>query len=185
MTDFSEPSKTSIGYYFQKLTGGVLYFAYDSNLCLHQMKFRCPKSIKIGQGILKNYKWIINKRGYANIVKSPSDYVMGSVFRISLSDENKLDKFEGVKNGNYEKKTLKVSLENQDQSCLVYVDPIISEGPIKSEYTPKINCGIVDSNISQQYADEYIRKFMPDLSFNAFTEHILKNTRCNDEESKK
>lgn len=46
----------------------TLYFAYGSNLSLAQMKMRCPDSIFVGMGLLQDYRWIVNQRGYANIV---------------------------------------------------------------------------------------------------------------------
>ena len=54
-------------------TPPTFYFGYGSNLWLHQMSTRCPSSTYQGIARLDNYKWIINERGYANIVKvSPS-----------------------------------------------------------------------------------------------------------------
>ncbi|ESZ95000.1 AIG2 family protein [Sclerotinia borealis F-4128] len=46
----------------------TLYFAYGSNLSLTQMHTRCPHSTYYGLGVLYGYRWIINERGYANIV---------------------------------------------------------------------------------------------------------------------
>ncbi|KAI2630241.1 hypothetical protein GGS26DRAFT_591533 [Hypomontagnella submonticulosa] len=48
---------------------GTLYFAYGSNLSPTQMHSRCPLSTPIGLAHLPGWKWIINKRGYANIVQ--------------------------------------------------------------------------------------------------------------------
>ncbi|KAF2786552.1 hypothetical protein K505DRAFT_330275 [Melanomma pulvis-pyrius CBS 109.77] len=45
------------------------YFGYGSNLWLHQMALRCPTSKYLGVARLKGYRWIINARGYANIVE--------------------------------------------------------------------------------------------------------------------
>lgn len=46
----------------------ILYFAYGSNLSTRQMLDRCPQSTCIGLARLPGWKWIINSRGYANIV---------------------------------------------------------------------------------------------------------------------
>ncbi|KAI0893715.1 hypothetical protein F4806DRAFT_504114 [Annulohypoxylon nitens] len=48
---------------------GVLYFAYGSNLSLKQMRSRCPCSQPIGLAHLPGWAWLINERGYANIVR--------------------------------------------------------------------------------------------------------------------
>ncbi|KAI1209258.1 uncharacterized protein F4807DRAFT_101971 [Annulohypoxylon truncatum] len=47
----------------------VLYFAYGSNLSLTQMQHRCPNSQPIGLAHLPGWTWLINERGYANIVQ--------------------------------------------------------------------------------------------------------------------
>jgi hypothetical protein len=47
----------------------TLYFGYGSNLWLHQMQLRCPTSQYLGVARLPNYRWIINDRGYANVVE--------------------------------------------------------------------------------------------------------------------
>ncbi|KAL8626429.1 hypothetical protein Q9189_007873 [Teloschistes chrysophthalmus] len=93
----------------------TIYFAYGSNLSLHQMSLRCPSSVYIGPARLPNYRWIINARGYANIVSSPShpssspsssgkvegeeegDEVWGLTYTLtSPDDETSLDRNEGV-----------------------------------------------------------------------------------------
>jgi gamma-glutamylcyclotransferase (GGCT)/AIG2-like uncharacterized protein YtfP len=142
-------------------------------MSLEQMNQRCPESVKIGKGILKNYMWIINSRGFANVVKSPSDYVEGTVYVISKQDEDTLDKKEGVKLGCYEKKTLKILMDTFEIECLVYVDPIVTEGKIKSDYAQKINVGIMDSKLSPHYVKKYVQKFMPDYSFDHHTRSII------------
>lgn len=44
-----------------------LYFGYGSNLWKAQMQSRCPTSKYLGIARLNGYRWIINKRGYANV----------------------------------------------------------------------------------------------------------------------
>ncbi|KAF2437930.1 hypothetical protein P171DRAFT_424878 [Karstenula rhodostoma CBS 690.94] len=50
----------------------TLYFAYGSNLSLSQMHTRCPTSTYLGIARLTGYTWLINQRGYANIVEATS-----------------------------------------------------------------------------------------------------------------
>ncbi|UKZ55488.1 hypothetical protein TrVGV298_009312 [Trichoderma virens] len=47
----------------------ILYFAYGSNLSTEQMRQRCPYSTAVGLGKITGWRWIINARGYANIVR--------------------------------------------------------------------------------------------------------------------
>lgn len=79
-----------------------LYFGYGSNLWKEQMSKRCPTSVYCGIARLKGYQWIINKRGYANIIQSSdtkSDYtneVWGLVYALDDVGEALLDLSEGV-----------------------------------------------------------------------------------------
>lgn len=90
---------------------GTLYFAYGSNLHLTQMANRCPASIFKGKGVLSGYRWQINERGYANVVKSSGESVEGLVYLVNREDERSLDRFEGVAGGFYQKHLLTVSFE--------------------------------------------------------------------------
>ncbi|KAL2351223.1 hypothetical protein BJ546DRAFT_855781 [Cryomyces antarcticus] len=89
----------------------TLYFGYGSNLWLHQMARRCPDSTYKGIARLEGHRWIINKRGYANVVAVASvdggaegsseeaegkDVVYGLIYTLTPSDERRLDINEGV-----------------------------------------------------------------------------------------
>ncbi|KAK3620283.1 hypothetical protein LTR56_023497 [Elasticomyces elasticus] len=87
------------------LSQATLYLGYGSNLWMHQMKQRCPTSKYVGMARLDGFRWIINERGYANIVAIPRqdrlpnhfpDKVWGLVYSLEQSDEDKLDVNEGV-----------------------------------------------------------------------------------------
>jgi hypothetical protein len=89
----------------------TIYFGYGSNLWLHQMSLRCPDAKYLGIARLNGYKWLINDRGYANVVElnttststgatdaaaTHDDVVYGMVYTLTSDDEDKLDKNEGV-----------------------------------------------------------------------------------------
>lgn len=82
---------------------GQLYFAYGSNLWLHQMASRCPNSYYIGRGILPDHRWQINVRGFANVIPCSGYTVHGLVYQISAKDEARLDRNEGIHSGAYSK----------------------------------------------------------------------------------
>ncbi|KAH8159443.1 hypothetical protein CIB48_g8800 [Xylaria polymorpha] len=71
---------------------GRLYFAYGSNLSTAQMRSRCPSSTPVGLAYLTGWTWIINERGYANIIankcqSSPQD---GTVDQVEANDNPEL-----------------------------------------------------------------------------------------------
>ncbi len=139
----------------------MLYFAYGSNLWRQQMFSRCPECREIGAGRLDGWRWIITTRGYASIVVSTGDYVLGTVYELSEGDERNLDGFEGVSQGSYTKEILTIELNGQSASCLTYVDPVTVEGESKVEYIDRINNGIRDAGLNSDYVSHYLRPFIP------------------------
>ena len=114
----------------------TLYFGYGSNLWLHQMQLRCPTSQYLGVARLPNYRWIINDRGYANVVEredtaeaedqtaaqaaaeadnsnTATDAVYGLLYSLLPLDEARLDVNEGVPEA-YTKETLGVDFWASD-----------------------------------------------------------------------
>lgn len=88
------------------------YFSYGSNLHLAQMAHRCPESIFKGKAVLSGYRWQINERGVANIVKChDGSSVEGLLFSVQPTDEKALDLSEGVLKGFYQKYLRKVAFE--------------------------------------------------------------------------
>lgn len=138
------------------------YFAYGSNMWAKQMQKRCPDHQVVGSGVLKGYRWIINTRGYANIVKSSPSIVRGVVYKISDADEQALDRHEGVASGLYRKELLSVGVGDSSLHCLVYVDPIEEEGLPKAEYIQRINMGMEDAGLQSEYVQNSIRRFIPE-----------------------
>jgi len=138
------------------------YFAYGSNMWAKQMHDRCPDHRLVGNGVLNGYLWIISSRGYANVVKSSPDVVFGVVYEISDSDERNLDCYEGVSTGSYRKELLSVKVDGSRITCLVYVDPVQDEGLPKPEYTRRINKGIQDAKLPEEYVRSSIRSFIPE-----------------------
>ena len=161
-----------------------LHFAYGSNLWFKQMETRCPEHKKIGRGILRNYRWIIaqrqGKRPAANIVVSEGDFVEGYIFELSPNDEKRLDVSEGMANQNkgYDKINLNIDFDLEYKSCMTYVDKNNVEHVSDAEkervnqnkyecsvgclctYTSRINKGIMNSGLSKEYVERYIRKFI-------------------------
>ena len=73
----------------------MLYFAYGSNLNHFQMKRRCKDSIFLKKINLTNFKLTFrSKYRAADIEPKKNSIVPGALFKISKSDEKKLDVYE-------------------------------------------------------------------------------------------
>lgn len=170
-------------------TKTTIYFGYGSNLWLHQMSIRCPTSKYLGVARLNNFKWIINDRGYANVVQLPSttspspstDFshvVFGLVYSLEPADEERLDRNEGVPHA-YTKEDLECDFWEAEEggwvdtgrapTCsrkmLVYIDRkrVTEHGP-KKEYVYRMNKGIEDAvamGVPKEYVQDVMRKFIP------------------------
>ena len=73
----------------------MLYFAYGSNLNHFQMKRRCKDSIFLKKYELKGFRLNFrSKYRAADIEKNNNSIVQGALFKISKTDEKKLDLYE-------------------------------------------------------------------------------------------
>ncbi|KAM0666420.1 hypothetical protein ACQRIT_005179 [Beauveria bassiana] len=168
----SQQSQDSVLTVIQEERHEVLYFAYGSNLSTAQMRARCPLSTAIGLGFLPRWRWIINSRGYANILPPSSppssssssstttdDGVYGLLYLLPPRDEESLDRFEGVPHA-YEKLRCEVRWVRDGDGkllageegggepvkALVYVDERRTEdGTPAKEYVGRMERGIEDA----------------------------------------
>ena len=166
----------------------TIYFGYGSNLWLHQMTTRCPTSTYLGVARLPNYQWIINDRGYANVVEvtdsnstsmSPyDDVVFGLVYSLEAEDEKRLDKNEGVPVA-YTKEMLQCEFWPSDtehkvdtskdpekkEGMLVYIDRNrVQPDKPREEYIYRMNQGITDAvklGVPEDYVRDVMRKYIP------------------------
>ena len=73
----------------------MLYFAYGSNLNHFQMKRRCKDSVFLKKINLKDFRLTFrSKYRVADIEPKKNSIVIGALFKISKSDEKKLDVYE-------------------------------------------------------------------------------------------
>lgn len=137
------------------------YFAYGSNLWLAQMNSRCPGNTRIGPGVLCGYRWLINTHGYATLIQAQGEAVHGMVYTLTAADEKSLDDYEEVRSGLYRKQECVVKMKEREVSCLVYIDPVTSEGVPDAAYIARINYGLRDARLPGEYVERVIRRFVP------------------------
>ena len=174
----SQDSQDSVRTILPDRTSEILYFAYGSNLSTEQMHERCPHATPVGIGHLQGWRWIINTRGYANVVKCTDDEsqgVWGMLYLLPPRDEDTLDKFEGVPWA-YDKHVLEVRWALDDLKktpdggeqmvrALVYVDEERRDsGKPRGEYVGRMERGIEDA-VGWGLGEEYVERVMrPALS---------------------
>jgi hypothetical protein len=134
------------------------YFTFGSNMHIGQMSARCPGSVYEGTAILSNWRWQINTRGVANIVQtSPSD-VQGLVFSLTESDERALDRYEGVRQGHYERITVCAQLRPVVSIATAQLASDMEASNLHS-FSPKVQGHSIEVQIS---ALAYVSSMMED-----------------------
>ena len=75
-----------------------MYIAYGSNMDLEQMQRRCPEAELLGTGRIENWRLMFkgSKTGaYATIEREKGQNVPILLWRITATDEERLDRYEG------------------------------------------------------------------------------------------
>lgn len=134
---------------------GGHYFAYGSNMDQSQMAARGPRASLNDKGELLGYRFIINTRGVASVVPEVSHQVWGVLWTIAGSDEESLDKYEGVKPGYYRKAMVCVEkLGKNPVSALIYIATNNTPGRPRSDYLEKILRAAEFHGLPEEYIQE-------------------------------
>lgn len=150
---------------------------------------RCPTSEYLGIARLNGYHWIINERGYANVVETskaaappPEEYteeVWALVYSLQAEDEAKLDRNEGVPIA-YMKENTKVyfwrtedggkpdvTRKAEEVEMLIYIDrKRVKKSEPKDEYVYRMNKGIRDAvheGVPNGYVQKVMRQYIPEV----------------------
>jgi gamma-glutamylcyclotransferase (GGCT)/AIG2-like uncharacterized protein YtfP len=108
-------------------SSGGLYAAYGSNMDPEQMLERCPHSPAAGTGWLNGWRLTFGGEelgwdgALAMVVPDPASQVFVALYDVSPQDQAKLDYWEGVEEGLYNKIKLRVSTLDGDVLAWVYV----------------------------------------------------------------
>ena len=82
------------------------YLAYGSNLNIAQMQFRCPDAVVVGTAVIPDYELLFKGSltgAYLTIEPKQGSHVPVCVWEVSLADELRLDRYEGVPSFYYKK----------------------------------------------------------------------------------
>jgi cation transport regulator ChaC len=141
------------------ICGEALYFAYGSNMLEKQMRERCKSVNKIGNGVLRNYKIVFNRKGsyhdgaVASIERSDGGQLWGVIWKIRVSELLELDKIEDPEA--YKREKVVVSTQDgTTYSCHAYVAiPQTAELRPDDQYLKTVIEGAKEAGLP----DDYIR----------------------------
>lgn len=136
-----------------------LYFAYGSNLCVHQMARRCPDAADPRPATLADHDWLINERGVATVEPFDGAVVHGVLWRLSDRDLDVLDSAEGVP-VRYRRDELVVHSAAGPGPAWVYIDPRVEPGPPRPGYLERIIDGARHHGLPQRWV-EFLHRWDP------------------------
>ncbi len=153
--------------------GWRLYFAFGKNVNQRDMlsSDRAPNARFLMADFIDNYKFIIDKRGVASIVKSPGSRVWGVLWSVSPEDIARLDLREGVSQGVYRKEKINTAMwtgsaaaiggyEDEQTQALVYISNSPEGTMARENYIEGIIQGLRDALVDEDEFSHY-EKYIP------------------------
>lgn len=133
----------------------IKYFAYGSNMNTSRMSERCPGAIPIGSARLDGYKFALDRKGYATVVKSTGNHVWGFLWDISEDHKQNLDNAEGIHTDAYRDSYILVEQDTIQTEALIYIslrEP--NEGNRAPEYEDMVIQGAMQRGLPDCYIQE-------------------------------
>lgn len=126
--------------------------AYGSNLHVRSMKQRCPDAERIGGVMLNNARLVF--RGVADLDFCRDGLAAAGLWEISAKDEEKLDVYEGVRHGLYDKYWINIG---EGEQALIYLMSDSGVYPPSAWYVDVIRNGYRNFELDMSFLDEAIR----------------------------
>lgn len=126
------------------------YFAYGSNMSASQMARRCPGAVADGLVTIPGWRFVINRRGVATLVRDAEKETIGLVWQLTPACELSLDRYEGVKSGIYRKADLEIA----SGPILAYLAADERFGAPRQGYLEGILTAAKSLGISSAYREE-------------------------------
>ena len=130
------------------------YFAYGSNLNCSQMQNRCPQAFRVGRARLDGYQFMINRQHYATVIAQPEHVVWGGLWLLAPSDEESLDRYEGVIGGFYTKAEVAVIAMSEITKALTYFAADSDPGYPNADYLKNILIGAKEFGLPDYYLND-------------------------------
>lgn len=124
-----------------------LYFSYGSNLCIDQMRRRCPDAIPVQPLTLEHGQLVF--RSVADAIVKQGGRLQGGLWRLSECSEATLDRHEGVRFGLYVKRHFMVSLGQRPERCLFYQMQVRGVEPPTQAYLDMLLQGYRDFGLDE------------------------------------
>lgn len=133
----------------------IYYLAYGSNLNIEQMKYRCPRAVKVGSTILKG--WELEFKTYLTIKPNPNKEVPLGIWKVTAADERNLDIYEGYPRF-YRKEYIEIEIDGKKALALIYIMNDVREiQPPSAIYWHTCIQGYNDFRFDNKYLSEALK----------------------------
>jgi hypothetical protein len=129
----------------------MLHFAYGSNMDRRLMGRRCPGARVVGAAVLRDYRFIITKDGYASVVAARGALVHGLLWRLTPRDLAALNAYENLDAGLYRTAGLAVRTGGRAVRALVYVGRSRVPGRPRLGYMDLVTAAARDAGLPSDY----------------------------------
>jgi len=136
------------------------YFAYGSNMDRNQMSVRCPESREIGVAKLPNFEFQIYDRGYANVIPKPGSLVWGTLWNLTESDWERLDRYEGTRFRLYSRGKIGIEIGNESYQVQTYFATNDQPGIPGLKYMENILWNSKERDFPEDY-QKFLKNFLP------------------------
>lgn len=120
----------------------------------HQMRARCPGSRPAGVAELANWRFIITRRGTANIVRARGSRLFGTLGHCLPQHLATLDRYEAVRLRVYRRRTVVVTLaDGRRRHAIVYVSSLHQTGRARREY---LRTAVLPGALAFRLPEDYI-----------------------------
>lgn len=126
------------------------------------MRKRCPDARFVSSATLSGWRFLINSEGWATIAPAPEDVVFGCLWILSEADERRLDTYENVEGGLYEK--MIVSPGPKEDRAMTYVAANRQPGSPNPGYLEKIIDALETLGAPAGYVRSIATRFQPGKS---------------------
>ena len=141
-------------YWLNKPEDNVNFILHMVLTLTEQMAFRCNDALPVAIAYVRNFGFVINSMGVATIVPVSGLVVRGVLWKISKSDEEKLDIYEGVSSNLYTKERCNVLVGDENLESLVYIATNSELGSPQKNYLETIIEGIVSFKGDKEWLNE-------------------------------
>jgi gamma-glutamylcyclotransferase (GGCT)/AIG2-like uncharacterized protein YtfP len=139
-------------------------FAYGTNMDRDHMRRTCPDARPVRTAWLRNFRFLINRQGWATIVPDPASSVWGVAWHLTPQCESALDEFEEVDSHVYEKALVDAIIGLTPAPAMVYFARDDTPGVPNPGYLENIILWSSRWNLPAAYMAE-LRRHLPGNGF--------------------